>query len=461
MTAIPERLRTLPAALPAALLLMTQLPAPPAAWAAGTPTVTISSALPGAIGDPTNPSVLAEVHDSNTPEGSLVLRATSSSNPAVAPVSSVSFSGSGSKRYVSVNPVGVGYADITIEVSDPSGDKSTDTLHYAASAASNTPATTRYYTGSSDASGVVDAGGGYVLVADDENNVVRLYQDSTSGPPAAEFNFSSQLGTSSEIDFETMTRVGDRLYLTGSMGNSSSGTVKPEHSRLVALQVSGSGASTVVSWVGRYDNLRADLVNWDHTGAHGLGADHFGLQASSAGGTIPKEEAGFNVEGMEIATDGQTAYVAFRAPLQLPNARSQALVAPVTNATALAAGTASAAAFGPPLLWNLGGNGVRDIRRNAAGQYLIIAGPAPATPAFSLYTWSGNPADQPVKNIDLPGNAGAWEAIVAVPSPLGPGASVRLVADDGAFVFYGDSTAAKDLPRGGWKKSRTDIFTLN
>ena len=38
--------------------------------------------------------------------------------------------------------------------------------------------------------------------------------------------------------------------------------------------------------------------------------------------------------------------------------------------------------------------------------------------------------------------------------------SARLVADDGAFVFYGDSTASKDLPRGGWKKSRSDIFTL-
>jgi hypothetical protein len=77
---------------------------------------------------------------------------------------------------------------------------------------------------------------------------------------------------------------------------------------------------------------------------------------------------------------------------------------PVTNFDQLVQGnpqTAVHAAFAAPLLWDLGGLGVREIRRNDAGQYLIVAGAVDASTRFALYVWDGVPAHAPVKSTDL------------------------------------------------------------
>src|SRR5262249_16635247 len=151
------------------------------------------------------------------------------------------------------------------------------------------------------------------------------------GAPTKTWDFTGTIGAGS-IDIEAAAQLGDTIYWTGSMGNNSSGEVKPQRSTLFATQVTGSGPSTELTLVGQYKNLPTDRIAWDN--ANGA---QFGFAAGAADGQIPKEINGFNVEGMEFGSGG-TAYVGFRAPLLPTSDRHLALVVPVTNLTTLVTG---------------------------------------------------------------------------------------------------------------------------
>ena len=176
----------------------------------------------------------------------------------------------------------------------------------------------------------------------------------------------------------------------------------------------GEGAATELTFGGYYKGLRADLIAWDQ--AHG---NRFGFAAGAAEGNVPKQINGFNVEGMEFASGStETAYVGFRAPLSPAKAGGDAIVVPVTNLGALATSgqnTSVHATFGEPLLWNLEGLSVRDMRKNAAGEYLIIAGSWAASGPQALYVWDGVPADPPVQGADR--NPTRWKSAAKKPAP--------------------------------------------
>lgn len=109
----------------------------------------------------------------------------------------------------------------------------------------------------------------------------------------------------------------------------------------------------------------------------------------------------------------------------------------MTNLTTLLAvsggGTAGTATFGAPIELDLGGRGIREIRKNASNQYAIVAGPAGDNPGtapadFRLYTWTGNAVDVPVlRSTDLTAlNAGgSFESIVEVPTSLSDTVTLR------------------------------------
>ncbi|GAA5182648.1 hypothetical protein GCM10023322_20030 [Rugosimonospora acidiphila] len=424
------------------------------------PTITTPrAALPAALGDPTNPTLPITVGDANAAADLLTVAATSS-DTTVAPTSGISVTGTGADRTLTVTPGAVGDSTITLTVKAPDGTSASTQIRYGVSADLTAAVTAaggqdpRYYSGAGNASTAVDVGGGYAIVADDENSVLRLYDLGHSGAPVKTFDFSDQLplgGT--EVDIESVARSGDTLYWEGSLSTSSSGATAPARSTLFATRISGTGADTTLSYVGSYTGLLSDLVAWDQNNGHGLGANYLGLAASSAAGVDGHEADALNVEGLEFATDGSTAYLAFRAPLEPTTDRHLAMLVPVTNFAALpTAGNPGSvhATFGAPIFFDLGGLGIRDIRRNADGQYLIIAGTADDTNAgFALYTWDGNPAHAPRKTgtalPQLPSadNLGAWETIVSVPDPLVAGAPVQLIQDDGDVVFYGDGLTSK------------------
>jgi hypothetical protein len=424
--------------------------------------------LCGTIGDPTNPQVFFAVDDAESGPAALTLTATSS-EPAVVSGANLVVSGTGGARTLTITPTGVGYTTITLLASDGvmTGKSS---FRYAASAMGRPGG--KFHVGASDGSTAFALDSTWALVGDDEDQVIRLYPRDQSGPAVTLFNFTQFLnlvdledGSAREIDLEASTHVGNRIYWIGSHSHSSLGATRTNRSRIFATDLSGSGINSMLAYVGRYEHLRTDLLNWDAANGHGRGSNYYGLVASAAEGVEPKAEdgSGFNIEGLCMAPGStNTAYIAFRAPLVPLTARSRALLVPVTNFAALAVSTgpAGSARFGPPIELSLGCRGVRSIEGGPGG-CLIVAGPPGSSTEiaphdFRLYTWSGQPADAAqLRAADLTGMNP--EAIVALPGPPWSAQSqVQLVSDNGTTVFYGDGKEAKHLSEVNFKKFRTD-----
>ena len=434
-----------------------------------------SGNLSGVVGDTTDPAQSSGVDftiaDTDTPLANLTVTATSS-NQTVVPNGNLSLTGSGAGRNLKITPASNGYSTVTVSVSDGNSSASY-VINYAASVPSNTTATTRWHTGKSDASTAIAIDSNYMFVGDDEDQGLRLYDRNNSGLPLNTFDFTASLGLTDisggiprEVDIEASAQNGSRIYWLGSHSNSAdAGNQRPNRSRLFATDISASGATSNLSYVGRYDGLKTDLINWDSSGAHGLGANFFGLAASTATGKIPEapDGSGFNIEGLVFAPDNTTAYIGFRAPIVPANNRTKALLVPVTNFAALISG-AGPATFGAPIQLSLGGRGIREIKKNSANEYLIVAGSAATGGNFATYSWTGNPVDAPVLRSSVLTGLNP-ESIVEIPVGLNsfsPQATVQvqLISDNGDDVYYGDGVAAKDLPNNELKKFRSDIVTI-
>ncbi|MBW4643463.1 MAG: ExeM/NucH family extracellular endonuclease [Goleter apudmare HA4340-LM2] len=433
-----------------------------------------AGAISGVINDPTDPARTLGINftlsDTDTPIENLTVTVTSS-NQAVVPDANLTLTGTGAERNLKINPAGVGLANITVTVSDGTLSSSY-IINYGASAGSVTPST-RFLTGTSDASTAIAIDANYMFVADDEDQTIRLYDRNNSGLPLASFDFTSLLGLSgsSEVDIEASTRIGNTIYWSGSHSNNSNGNDAPNRERIFATQISGTGASTALTFQGYYQFLEDDLIAWDNNNGHGLGASFLGLAASAANGVSPEIRNGFNIEGLTVAPDGNSAYVSFRAPNLPTSDRTDALIIPVTNFTSIlnaTGGTTGSASFGAPIFLDLGGRGIRSIERNSSNQYLIIAGPVggatgTAPNDFRLYTWTGNAADAPVlSTADLTAlNAnGSFESIVEVPNSLTNTSQIQLLVDNGDTIWYNNGTISKDLAQDNFQKFRSEVITL-
>ncbi len=277
-------------------------------------------------------------------------------------------------------------------------------------------------------------------------------------------------GVPREVDIEGATRVGNRIYWLASHSNAASGNLRPNRYRLFATDLSGSGSSATLGYVGRYDNLRTDLINWDTSNGHGKGNNYYGLSVSAATGIAPERDDGFNIEGFSLAPSGvaaNTVYIGFRAPIVPTNLRSKALIVPVTNFASLVSGNPSVgpASFGVPIELDLGGRGIRSLECNDQG-CLMVGGATAGGGNFRLFTWSGNPANAPVlRDADLTAlnSDGSFEGIVELPTgAIGTWAAqqVQLAVDNGDTVYYNDAVAAKDLPQANFKKARTERINV-
>jgi hypothetical protein len=433
----------------------------------------------GVINDPTDPArtlgIDFTIADSDTPIANLLVTV-ATSNASVVNNSNLALTGTGATRNLKITPTGVGFANITVNVSDGTNNTSY-IINYAASDNSGT-STTRFLTGTSDGSTAIAIDSNYMLIGDDENQVLRLYDRSNSGLPIAGFDFTTSLGLTDisggiprEVDIEASTKIGNRIYWMGSESNNDTGSPRINRNRIFATDISGTGASTTLSYVSRYDFLREDIIAWDQNNGHGKGANYYGLAASGASGVSSKVPEGYNIEGLEMAPDNTTAYIAFRAPEVPPGTRSKALIVPVTNFTSLlsiSGGTQGSATFGTPIELDLGGRGIREIRKNAANQYLIIAGSAgdagPAPNDAKLFSWTGNASDAPIETGTFASGFNP-EGIVALSSDnltasLMGTSLIQFISDDGAATVYGDGTASKDLGQNNFKKFRTDTVAL-
>ena len=431
-----------------------------------TPSITPRS---GVLGDPTNPSVPFYVGqlDANdrllTNTAQLVTTvAVDSQSPGMFEQGDVAIVGTGAERTLTFNPRATGSASVTVTVTGPSGKTDTMTVPYRVSLP--TTPTSRVMQSISDPSTAIAVGGGHLLVADDEKSEIRLYDGERSGREVAQFMVTSQ---SSEIDHEASARKGDTVWWFGSHGNKKDGALQPSRQIVYASTLTGSGANARLTAKGvPYTGLRTDLVAWDQANDNRLG-----FAAATAAGKLPDARDGFNIEGAEFSPDGSELYLGFRSPVVPATADGRAVIVPVENIQALTDGTATRAAFGEPILLDLAGQSIRELRKNAAGEYLILtADSGGTTPAEtqSLWVWNGARGTAPVKlaastlTKDFETTAlGGWEAIGELPDHLLQGAPVRLVMDQGFDKLYGGSTENKDETNSYWRKARTDLVTLS
>ena len=336
-----------------------------------------------------------------------------------------------------------------------------------------------------DASGAVAVGDTLMFVNNNEDQILRLYSryPSTACRSAIySVNVQSSLaftGGDNTADLESAAALtdttGTTIFWLGSMSNSASGNLRPNRSRVFATRVNGNGSGTppyTLTYLGRYDKLRDDIIAWDVNNLHGFGTNYFGLAASAAAGVAPKNMFGFNAEGLAFSDDGTTAYIGFRAPLVNPAGhttgslpRTHALVIPVLNMPDLVKANPvagpGAAIFGAPILLPLGVRGIRSIDRTATGEFLITAGPVdtvtvpPSAPFdFRVFLWSGHPLMTPTEFTTTFAATESPEACIPPPGPLTAGSVAQFINDDGSASCWrsmtcsiGTNVTAAGVPR--------------
>jgi len=421
-------------------------------------------AISSTLNDPSDPAsslgIAFTIGDEVTPVGSLTVTV-SSDNPTVVPNANLALTGSGASRTLKITPVAVGYSNITVTVNDGTNNTSY-VLSYAASSGASvlSSSNTNWLTGIADASAAIPLDDDYMVIGNDEDNSLYVYNRNTSGLPVKTFDFNAgnllaltdgSTNNWKELDVEaatpSTTRTG-RSYWLGSMSNSSSFNDKPNRNRIIAIDISGTGAATTFSNAGYYAGLRQLLITWGDING-------YDFTNSAKEGVDPKTINGFNAEGMVFGPDNTTLYIGFRAPLVPTANRTKAVIAPIQNFESwFNNGSPSGTpAISAPIELDLGGRGIRDIIRLSNSKYVIAAGSYDGTQIPAIYTWTGNAGDAPVaqSSFDLTGQNA--EAVV----PVNQGGQLALdrlqiISDDGDKVFYNDAIAAKDLTQDNFKK---------
>lgn len=298
------------------------------------------------------------------------------------------------------------------------------------------------FEGMCDASGAVELDARTFMVADDEDNLLRIYDALRGGPPLAALDVSRAVGLEPrgkkqprmpELDLEAATRLGDRAYWITSHGRNSAGRPRPERLRLFATTLPGPGHRIEdVQVLGATDRLLEALVTDPRYAALGL---------AEAATRAPKDEGGFNLEGMTAAPDGSLLL-----GLRNPVPDGQAILFTLTAPAEALTGTPT---LGAPVRLALGGLGVRALTWWRGG-YVIVAGPRADGEGARLYTWDGA------------GPAREVAAALAGYNPEGTfspdGDRLLLLSDDGTRALAGQP--CKELPdhdqrrfRGVWLRA--------
>jgi Protein of unknown function (DUF3616) len=272
------------------------------------------------------------------------------------------------------------------------------------------------YSGICDASAAVAVGQDMFIVASDEDNVLRLYR---RGEPNVKQSFplDSLLKPdpeNPEADLEGAARIGEDVYWIGSHGQNKNGKDRPSRLRLFATRVTVQDGKVALRPVGMpYTSLRDDLIAAPQLAKYDL---------SAAANSAPEAPGGFNIEGL-AATPDDRLLVGFRNPIT----RGMALLVPIENPKEIVEG--KMAKIGMPIELPLEGRGIRSIEfSQERNGYVLIAGPHDDTGTFALYTWSGQPGEQPemLTNVNL--GSLSPEAVLFEP---GDKASVQVFSDDG------------------------------
>jgi len=289
------------------------------------------------------------------------------------------------------------------------------------------------YYGMSDASAAIAVGDEMFVVADDEDNVLRVYKTNQTSLPVFSYDLTPFLGIEPrypEADIEGATVLGDTVYWITSHGRNTDGKMRPNRYRFFAVKVKVQNQNITIEPVGSpCRTLVYSLLKAENLRRLGLDQatrfDAANLTKQQFKNLAPKEN-GLNIEALCASADGNTIYIGFRNP----RPDSKAIVVPLNNPQQVI--EKQQPVFADPLLWDLGGFGIRSMEYSPFHKaYFIIAGPHNDNPAeFALYRWSGRKDEPPlfVQQINLDFNP---EALVAFKNS----AKLLLLSDDGTLVI--------------------------
>ncbi|HPD46242.1 MAG TPA: DUF3616 domain-containing protein [Anaerohalosphaeraceae bacterium] len=291
------------------------------------------------------------------------------------------------------------------------------------------------FNGMSDASAGAFLSDERFVVADDENNILKIYNLSDPSRPAALHDLSAFLRTtfdSPEADIEGAARVGDRIYWITSHGRNKDGKERPNRYRFFATDIRNTAGGITIAPAGRpcqemvpallQASFARDLGLDDATQ---LGKD---LKKKQRERLAPKEE-GLNIEALAASPDGQTLYIGLRNPRpdHPLTGRPQAIIIPLTNPRDVI-DKAARPRFGEPILWDLGGHGLRSMDYSPAHKaFFLIAGPHNEGSGCTLYRWSGDRDQAPTPLQTFTKDGFTPEALI----PTADG-RLFLLSDDGS-----------------------------
>lgn len=151
------------------------------------------------------------------------------------------------------------------------------------------------------------------------------------------------------------------------------------------------------------------------------------LLAAAAEVRDVKAQGGLNIEALEIAANGQLL-IGLRSPLL----DQHAIIACMTNPTAVFTAGEAPRVSSRLLTLDLGGHGIRALSWiPALGGYLVVSGPsALAKVYFQLWFWSGNADDAP-RRVRVPGLQGFAHAEGVCPAVIEGQPRIVIVSDDG------------------------------
>ena len=259
------------------------------------------------------------------------------------------------------------------------------------------------YYGASDASAAVAVNKDTFIVADDENNVLRVYKTNNPSLPVSSLDLSIFLAVDPEhpeTDIESATMVGDRIYWITSHGRNKNGKMRTSRYRFFATKVNVQNQRVNITPIGiPCHTLVHNLVKTKavrQLGLEDVTRFNTNLKKRQRESLAPKK-AGLNIEGLCASADGNTLYIGFRnpRPYDSQTSRAKALVVPLKNPRQVIEKGAQPV-FGEPILWNLGGLGIRSMEYSPFHKfYFIVAGTHNQDPIFALYRWLGEKNTQP------------------------------------------------------------------
>ena len=274
------------------------------------------------------------------------------------------------------------------------------------------------FTGGCDASAGLLLDEHHLLVADDEDKKkteLRVYDLRSPGAPKSTIDLTAGLASDPEepeVDLEGLTRFGARLALIGSHSRrGDQAKPAPSRRRILAFTLSGTAPALALGTTTRYEKLVEQAQAFLAT----LPASN-PLKTLVLDRDLPSKKGGLSIEALSDTAIPGELLIGFRSPLA-PG--EKALLLLVTNAAAVL-DTGAAATFGPPILLDLGKQGLRDLVRDPKGGYIILAGNPGDGGTFALWRWTGpsSPAaPTKIRTIDTPGPGTSAEGVVLTATP--------------------------------------------